>query len=114
MLLVEAIPPELAEAITKIVTIPVLGIGAGAKIDGQVLIISMQDQLMKIASIMDDLGEVEDEIKKYANVAKVITDAMKEYVDDVHDSKFPAPEHTYSVLPEEKEKFDGMLKKYIK
>ena len=53
-------------------------------------------------------------VKKYANVAKVITDAMKEYVDDVHDSKFPALEHTYSVLPEEKEKFYDMLKKYIK
>ena len=106
MLLVEAIPPELAEAITKIVTIPVLGIGAGVKIDGQVLICG------------DILGYFEaftpKFVKKYANVAKVITDAMKEYVEDVHDSKFPAPEHTYSVLPEEKEKFEGMLKRYIK
>jgi 3-methyl-2-oxobutanoate hydroxymethyltransferase len=106
MLLVEAIPPELAEAITRIVSIPVLGIGAGVKIDGQVLICG------------DMLGYYEaftpKFVKKYANVAKVITDAMKEYVDDVHDSKFPAPEHTYSVLPEEQEKFDGMIKKYIK
>ena len=106
MLLVEAIPPELAEAITKIVTIPVLGIGAGAKIDGQVLICG--DMLGYFEAFTPKF------VKKYANVAKVITDAMKEYVDDVHDSKFPAPEHTYSVLPEEKEKFDGMLKKYIK
>ena len=106
MLLVEAIPPELAEAITKIVTIPVLGIGAGVKIDGQVLICG--DMLGYFEAFTPKF------VKKYANVAKVITDAMKEYVDDVHDSKFPAPEHTYSVLPEEKEKFDGMLKKYIK
>src|SRR4030042_1788061 len=106
MLLVEAIPPELAEAITKIVTIPVLGIGAGVKIDGQVLICG--DMLGYFEAFTPKF------VKKYANVAKVITDAMKEYVDDVHDSKFPAAEHTYSVLPEEKEKFDGMLKKYIK
>ena len=106
MLLVEAIPPELAEAITKIVTIPVLGIGAGVKIDGQVLICG--DMLGYFEAFTPKF------VKKYANVAKVITDAMKEYVDDVHDSKFPATEHTYSVLPEEKEKFDGMLKKYIK
>ena len=106
MLLVEAIPPELAEAITKIVTIPVLGIGAGVKIDGQVLICG--DMLGYFEAFTPKF------VKKYANVAKVIIDAMKEYVDDVHDSKFPAPEHTYSVLPEEKEKFDGMLKKYIK
>jgi len=106
MLLVEAIPPELAEAITKIVTIPVLGIGAGVKIDGQVLICG--DMLGYFEAFTPKF------VKKYANVAKVIIDAMKEYVDDVHDSKFPAPEHTYSVLPEEKEKFDGMLKKHIK
>jgi len=106
MLLVEAIPPELAEAITKIVTIPVLGIGAGVKIDGQVLICG--DMLGYFEAFTPKF------VKKYANVAKVITDAMKEYVDDVHDSKFPAPEHAYSVLPEEKEKFDGILKKYIK
>ena len=106
MLLVEAIPPELAEAITKIVTIPVLGIGAGVKIDGQVLICG--DMLGYFEAFTPKF------VKKYANVAKVITDAMKEYVEDVHDSKFPAPEHTYSVLPEEKEKFEGMLKRYIK
>jgi 3-methyl-2-oxobutanoate hydroxymethyltransferase len=106
MLLVEAIPPELAEAITKIVTIPVLGIGAGVKIDGQVLICG--DMLGYFEAFTPKF------VKKYANVAKVITDAMKEYVDDVHDSKFPAAEHTYSVMPEEKEKFDSMLKKYIK
>jgi 3-methyl-2-oxobutanoate hydroxymethyltransferase len=88
------------------VTIPVLGIGAGVKIDGQVLICG--DMLGYFEAFTPKF------VKKYANVAKVITDAMKEYVDDVHDSKFPAPEHTYSVLPEEKEKFDGMLKKYIK
>ncbi len=106
MLLVEAIPPELAEAITKIVTIPVLGIGAGVKIDGQVLICG--DMLGYFEAFTPKF------VKKYANVAKVIIDAMKEYVDDVHDSKFPAEEHTYSVQPEEKEKFDSMLKKYIK
>ncbi|MCL4416747.1 MAG: 3-methyl-2-oxobutanoate hydroxymethyltransferase [Actinobacteria bacterium] len=106
MLLVEAIPPELGEAITRIVTIPVLGIGAGVKIDGQVLICG--DMLGYFEAFTPKF------VKKYANVAKVITDAMKEYVDDVHGSKFPAPEHTYSVLPEEKEKFDDMLKKYIK
>jgi len=106
MLLVEAIPPELAEAITRIVTIPVLGIGAGVKIDGQVLICG--DMLGYFEAFTPKF------VKKYANVSKVITDAMKEYVDDVHDSKFPAPEHTYSVLPEEKGNFDKMLKKYIK
>jgi 3-methyl-2-oxobutanoate hydroxymethyltransferase len=106
LLLVEAIPPELAKAITQIVTIPVLGIGAGADIDGQVLICG------------DILGYFEaftpKFVKRYANVAKICTDAIKEYVDDVHESRFPGPEHTYSVLPEEKENFEKMVKKYKK
>ena len=106
ILLVEAIPPELAKAITKILTIPVLGIGAGVEVDGQILICG--DMLGYFEAFTPKF------VKKYANVAKVITDAIKEYVDDVHSSKFPAPEHTYSVLPEEKENFEKMLKKYMK
>lgn len=106
ILLVEAIPPELASSITKIVKIPVLGIGAGADIDGQVLICG------------DLLGYFEaftpKFVKRYANLGSTIVDAIKEYIDDVKKVRFPAPEHTYSILPEEKEKFEKMVKKYIK
>jgi 3-methyl-2-oxobutanoate hydroxymethyltransferase len=106
ILLVEAIPPELASSLTKIVKIPVLGIGAGADIDGQVLICG------------DLLGYFEaftpKFVKKYANLGNTIVDAIKEYIDDVKKVKFPAPEHTYSILPEEKEKFKKMVEKYMK
>jgi len=104
MLLVEAIPPELASALTKIVKIPVLGIGAGADIDGQVMICG--DILGYFQAFTPKF------VKKYANVADIIINAMKEYISDVQSSKFPGPEHTYSILPEEKEKFEKMLKKY--
>src|SRR4030043_440725 len=106
MLLVEAIPPELAEAITKIVTIPVLGIGAGVKIDGQVLICG--DMLGYFEAFTPKF------VKKYADVAQVITDAIKNYISDVKNCSFPTPEHTYSILPEEKVKFDEMLNRYLK
>jgi len=106
LLLVEAIPPELAAAITKIVKIPVLGIGAGVDIDGQVMICG--DILGYFQAFTPKF------VKKYANVAEVIINAMKEYVADVRDSKFPGPEHTYSILPEESGRFNDMLKKYIK
>ena len=106
MLLVEAIPPELAGTLTKILKIPVLGIGAGGQIDGQVLICG--DMLGYFEAFTPKF------VKKYANVSKIIVDAIKEYIDDVRACKFPAPEHTYSVLPEEKEKFNRMLKKYVK
>ena len=104
LLLVEAIPPELASAITKIVKIPVLGIGAGADIDGQVMICG--DILGYFQAFTPKF------VKKYANVADIIINAIKEYAADVQSSKFPGPEHTYSILPEEKEKFEKMLKKY--
>jgi 3-methyl-2-oxobutanoate hydroxymethyltransferase len=106
LLLVEAIPPELAAAITKIVKIPVLGIGAGVDIDGQVMICG--DILGYFQAFTPKF------VKKYANVAEVIINAMKEYVADVRGSKFPGPEHTYSILPEESGKFNDMLKKYIR
>jgi len=106
ILLVESIPAELSKALTKIVTIPVLGIGAGADIDGQVLVCG------------DVLGYFEaftpKFVKKYANVAKIIKDAIKEYIKDIRTGKFPAAEQTYSVVPEEKEKFYKMLEKYTK
>jgi 3-methyl-2-oxobutanoate hydroxymethyltransferase len=106
ILLVEAVPPELAGALTKVVKIPVLGIGAGANIDGQVMICG------------DILGYFDaftpKFVKKYVNLAKIIKDGIKEYIDDVHSGSFPAPEHTYSVLPDEKDKFEKMLEKYLK
>jgi 3-methyl-2-oxobutanoate hydroxymethyltransferase len=106
LLLVEAIPPELAAAITKIIKIPVLGIGAGVDIDGQVMICG--DILGYFQAFTPKF------VKKYANVAEVIINALKEYVADVRDSKFPGPEHTYSILPEESARFNDMLKKYTK
>jgi len=86
--------------------IPVLGIGAGVDVDGQILICG--DMLGYFEAFTPKF------VKKYASVAKVITDAIKEYVEDVHASRFPATEHTYSVIPEEKDKFEKMLKKYMK
>ncbi len=106
LLLVEAIPPELAAAITKIVKIPVLGIGAGPDVDGQVMICG--DILGYFQAFTPKF------VKKYAELGRTITDAIKEYIDDVKNVSFPAPEHTYSMLAEEKEKFEKMIKKYIK
>ncbi|OQA22680.1 MAG: 3-methyl-2-oxobutanoate hydroxymethyltransferase [Actinobacteria bacterium ADurb.Bin346] len=81
-----------------------LGIGAGADIDGQVMICG--DILGYFQAFTPKF------VKKYANVADIIINAIKEYAADVQSSKFPGPEHTYSILPEEKEKFEKMLKKY--
>jgi len=104
LLLLEAVPPEVAEFITKKLSIPVLSIGAGLECDGQLLIVS--DMIGQFQAFTPKF------VKKYANVAEVITGAMKEYVKDVKVKSFPADEHCYHMLKGEGEKFKEMIKKH--
>jgi 3-methyl-2-oxobutanoate hydroxymethyltransferase len=104
LLLLEAVPPEVAGFIAKKLVIPVLSIGAGADCDGQLLIVS--DMIGQFQAFTPKF------VKKYANVAKVITDAMRAYVNDVKSQAFPSDEHCYHMLEGEKEKFEQMIKDY--
>lgn len=104
MLLLEAVPPEVAEFITKKLSIPVLSIGAGPECDGQVLIVS--DMIGQFQAFTPKF------VKKYANIAEVVTAAMKEYVNDVRAGSFPADEHCYHMLKGEDVKFQEMIKQY--
>ncbi len=97
LLLVEAVPPEVTDYITKTLTIPVLSIGAGLPCDGQLLIVS--DMIGQFQAFTPKF------VKKYANVAEVVTGAMKEYVKDVKAGQFPGDEHTYTMVAGEEEKF---------
>jgi 3-methyl-2-oxobutanoate hydroxymethyltransferase len=103
-LLLEAVPPELARAIRDILAIPVWGIGAGPHTDGQLLING--DMLGYFEAFTPKF------VKKYANLAQVITAAFRDYVEDVHAGRFPGPEHSYSVLKEEQEAFDEVVTRY--
>src|SRR5210317_2366308 len=97
MILLEAIPPEVGKYITENLTIPVLSIGAGPDCDGQLLIVS------------DTIGQFQaftpKFVKKYCNVAAMVTDAMKTYAADVRDGRFPEDEHCYKMIAGEEEKF---------
>ena len=104
LLLLEAVPPEVAGFITKKLSIPVLSIGAGPYCDGQLLIVS--DLIGQFQAFTPKF------VKKYANVAQVITDAMRTYVKDVKDEAFPTDEYCYHMLKGEKEKFEDMIKDY--
>jgi 3-methyl-2-oxobutanoate hydroxymethyltransferase len=104
LLLLEAVPPEVAAFITKKLAIPVLGIGAGLECDGQLLIVS--DLIGQFQAFTPKF------VKKYANVAEVITNGMKEYCNEVKTTSFPADEHCYHMLKGEDEKFMEMVKKY--
>ena len=104
MLLVEAVPPEVTRYIWETLEIPVLSIGAGPHCDGQLLIVS--DMIGQFQAFTPKF------VKKYANVAQVITDAMKEYVAEVKDGTFPdESEYCYQMVEGEEEKFLALMKK---
>lgn len=104
LLLLEAVPPEVAAFIARKLAIPVLSIGAGPQCDGQLLIVS--DLIGQFQAFTPKF------VKKYADVAAVITGAMKEYVKDVKSGAFPAEEHCYHMLEGEEEKFRQLAKRY--
>jgi 3-methyl-2-oxobutanoate hydroxymethyltransferase len=97
LLLVEAVPPEVAAFIRAELPIPVLGIGAGEEVDGQLLIVS--DVLGTFQAFTPKF------VKKYADLAGVSTAALTEYVKDVRTSAFPEEAHCYHMLDGELEKF---------
>ena len=102
MILLEAIPPEVAAYITRTLNIPVLSIGAGLDCDGQLLIVS--DMIGQFQAFTPKF------VKKYCNVAEIITKAMQEYVAEVRENKFPQDEHCYHMLSGELEKFQAEYK----
>jgi 3-methyl-2-oxobutanoate hydroxymethyltransferase len=88
LLVVECIPASLAKAITEALTIPVIGIGAGADTDGQILV--MHD-VLGISS-----GYIPRFSKNYLKQTGEIRTAIKAYIDEVANGTFPAEEHTFN------------------
>lgn len=86
-LVLESIPQQLAKKITKSISIPTIGIGAGPHCDGQVLVIH---DLVGLSA--EPLPRF---VKKYANLREAMEKATKEYVDDVKKGAFPKAEHSY-------------------
>ena len=86
-IVLEKIPAGLAEEVTASLTIPTIGIGAGAGCDGQVLVTH------------DALGLTTDFnprfVRHYAELADTITDAVQHYISDVRDRSFPAEDESY-------------------
>jgi len=104
MLLIEAVPPEVAGFITKRLRIPVLSIGAGPGCDGQLLIVS--DLIGQFTAFTPKF------VKQYANVAEVVTNALKAYVSDVRNGTFPTDEHCYHMMKGEEEKLKEVIREY--
>lgn len=102
-LLLEAVPPELTEFIARKLTIPVYSIGAGLPCDGQLLICG--DMLGMFQAFTPKF------VKKYANIAEIMTNAFKEYIDDVRTGKFPEDKHVYHIK-DTLEDFKKLFKEY--
>lgn len=84
----EAIPAELAARVSEELTIPTIGIGAGAGCDGQVLV--NQDMLGMFHDFTPKF------VRRFAEVGDVMLDAYRAYDAAVKDGSFPAAEHTYA------------------
>ena len=86
-MVIEGTKAEVARVVAQTVSIPVIGIGAGNEVDGQVLVFS------------DMLGLFEDFtpkfVKKYLDGASLVKEAVQKYAHEVQSRKFPTQEHTY-------------------
>ncbi len=92
----ECVPAKLAEFISKQISIPTIGIGAGAGCDGQVLV--YQDMLGMYSDFVPKF------VKQYAKVGEVMKKAFEEYIKEVKDGVFPEEKHTFKIDEEVIEK----------
>ena len=103
MLEFEAVPGPIATLISGQLTIPTIGIGAGAGTDGQILL------------AYDLLGVFTDFkpkfTKRYGNLTEVAVSALERYVEEVKSGAFPDDDHTYSVDPAEFDRFAAMVER---
>jgi 3-methyl-2-oxobutanoate hydroxymethyltransferase len=107
-IVLEAMPEPVAAQITNALTIPTIGIGAGAKCDGQVLV---WHDLLGLGGPPDAAGRVRVPkfVKQYADLGPAIVKALEAYIADVQAGRFPSAEHTYSMSDEERERFEAEL-----
>ncbi len=96
-LVLEAVPARLADYISKQISIPTIGIGAGAGCDGQVLV--THDLLGLFERFTPKF------VKQYANFHAEMNKAFTDFIDDVENKRFPAVEHTVEMTDEEWEEF---------
>jgi len=89
----ESMPAEVAAAITRELTIPTIGIGAGPSCDGQVLV------SYDAFGLFDEF--VPRFVKQYTRLGDAMTTATKEYIADVREGRFPGPEHSIHVREKE-------------
>lgn len=99
MIVLECIPVQVAEMIGKRLSIPTIGIGAGAACDGQVLV--FHDTLGLFERFVPKF------VKQFDTLAVKARDALGSYAAEVRSGAFPGPEHTFSMQEEELQRIYG-------
>jgi 3-methyl-2-oxobutanoate hydroxymethyltransferase len=96
MVVIEAVPAPVGALFSRSLEVPVIGIGAGAGCDGQVLVIT---DMLGLQNTLTPRY-----LKRYANLADTVEDAVRSYVFEVKAGTFPGEEHGYAMDPEEETK----------
>nr|WP_290666907.1 3-methyl-2-oxobutanoate hydroxymethyltransferase [Ardenticatena sp.] len=100
-IVLEAVPVEVAAAITERLSIPTIGIGAGNGVSGQVLV--YHDLLGMFDRFTPKF------VKQYANIGHAIEEALRAYANEVRTGAFPADEHTFHMPETERKAFQQAL-----
>jgi len=98
-IVLEAVPPPVARAVTRALAVPTIGIGAGADTDGQVLV--WHDMLGYYE------GHAPRFVKRYAELGDAIVDALGRYAEEVRSGAFPEEQHTYKMPDDERAAFEA-------
>jgi 3-methyl-2-oxobutanoate hydroxymethyltransferase len=98
-IVLEAVPPPVARAATRALSVPTIGIGAGGDTDGQVLV--WHDMLGYYE------GHAPRFVKRYAELGDAIVDALGRYAEEVRNGAFPEEQHTYKMPDEERAAFEA-------
>lgn len=91
-IVLECIPSKLADIISKEISIPTIGIGAGGGCDGQILV--YQDMLNMFSDFKPKF------VKNFANVGDLMRDGFKAYIKEVNEGTFPSEEHCFKIADE--------------
>lgn len=91
-IVLECIPARLSEIITREISIPTIGIGAGSGCDGQILV--YQDMLGMFSDFKPKF------VKPYANLGEIMVGAFKSYIEETKIGVFPAEEHSFKISDE--------------
>ncbi len=98
-IVLECVPAEVAARVTDELAVPTIGIGAGARCDGQVLV--LHDML----GLYD--GRAPRFVKRYAELGQAMRAAIERYAAEVRSGAFPGPEHAYAMPQEELRLFEA-------